>query len=280
MGIYFKRYFTITIAAILSLANASCSSSEEQQSSAPPAPESVPKKTKKPTEQPFKYPVVPGEKGFQPVVATASNLIQPTNAKEREAVVSKGRSDPFAQITGQIVPTLNRSVRGTKNKPVPTLPRLRTLKPKVPTSSPSGPVAKPCTTTSAKKPTLTPVLPKVLPQVVPNQKLAPVVPPPPKPEIAEAVVVSGVVVIGSTPKAIIKVPDEPTTRYVEAGQRLGNGLLIKRIEMNEGSEPTVILEQFGIEVAKMVGETSSDPKSDEASTETKTSSKVSKSGTI
>ncbi|NRB09059.1 MAG: hypothetical protein HRU34_19385 [Richelia sp.] len=263
MGIYFKRYFTITIAAILSIAIASCSSGEEQQSSAPPAPESVPKKTKKPTYQPFKDPVVPGDKVFQPIVSTASNLIQATNAKEREALVPKGRSDPFAQITGQVVPTLNRSVRGTKNKPVPSLPRLRTLKLKVPTSSPLGPVAKPRSTTSAKKPTLNPVLP-----------------PPPKPEIAEAVVVSGVVVIGSTPKAIIKVPDEPTTRYVEAGQRLGNGLLIKRIEMNEASEPTVILEQFGIEVAKMVGETSSDPKSDEASTETKTSSKVSKSGTI
>jgi hypothetical protein len=60
--------------------------------------------------------------------------------------------------------------------------------------------------------------------------------------------------VGSEPQAIIKVPNEPTSRYVQAGQRLANGLLVKRIEMNEGSNPTVILEQYGMEVARMVGE--------------------------
>lgn len=37
-------------------------------------------------------------------------------------------------------------------------------------------------------------------------------------------------------------------------QRLANGVLVKRIEMNQGYNPIVILEQYGIEVAKMVGE--------------------------
>ncbi len=99
-----------------------------------------------------------------------------------------------------------------------------------------------------------PVLPKVLPQVIPNQSLVSVLPPPPQPELAKAVLVSGVVLVGKEPQAIIKVPNEPTSRYVQAGQQLASGLLIKRIEMNEGSDPTVILEQYGIEVAKMVGE--------------------------
>ncbi len=79
-------------------------------------------------------------------------------------------------------------------------------------------------------------------------------PPAAQPELARAVIVTGVVLISKEPQAIIKVPDEPTSRYVQAGQRLANGVLIKRIEMNGGSNPIVILEQFGIEVAKMVGE--------------------------
>jgi hypothetical protein len=102
---------------------------------------------------------------------------------------------------------------------------------------------------------VTPVLPKVLPQVIPNPALSSVLPPPPpQPDLARAVFVSGVVLIGEEPQAIIKVPNEPTSRYVQAGQRLANGVLIKRIEINEGSEPSVILEQYGIEVARMVGE--------------------------
>ncbi|MEB3215185.1 MAG: hypothetical protein VKN72_02855 [Nostocales cyanobacterium 94392] len=113
---------------------------------------------------------------------------------------------------------------------------------------------------AAKKPssggTITPtaVIPKVMPGVIPQPDLASVLPPPPQPTLAQAVLVSGVVQVGSQPQAIIKVPTEPTSRYVQAGQRLASGLLVKRIEMNEGSEPIVILEQYGIEVARMVGE--------------------------
>jgi hypothetical protein len=33
-----------------------------------------------------------------------------------------------------------------------------------------------------------------------------------------------------------------------------NGVLVKRIEMGKGANPTVILEQYGVEVAKQVGE--------------------------
>lgn len=90
-----------------------------------------------------------------------------------------------------------------------------------------------------------------------------VLPPPPQPTLAQGVFVSGVVLIGTEPQAIIKVPDESTSRYVRAGERLANGVSIKRIEMNEGSEPTVIFEQFGIEVAKRVGEGKAESKSTE-----------------
>ena len=98
------------------------------------------------------------------------------------------------------------------------------------------------------------VLPKVLPQFISSSSFGSVLPPPAQPELAKAVMVTGVVLIGREPQAIIQIPNEPSSRYVQAGQRLANGLLIKRIEMNEGSNPVVILEQYGIEVARMVGE--------------------------
>lgn len=72
--------------------------------------------------------------------------------------------------------------------------------------------------------------------------------------------VSGVVVVGNEPQAIVQAPNEATSRYVRAGQRLSNGqVLVKRIEMGEGSEPIVILEQNGVEVSKGVGETAPAP---------------------
>ncbi|MBR8837807.1 MAG: hypothetical protein DSM106950_28320 [Stigonema ocellatum SAG 48.90 = DSM 106950] len=284
------RNFKIAVAAILALAVAGCSSEQVQQSTNP-TPTNMPAATKKAAAQPFSNPVVPAKQA-QLVASTTTSLIQPTNATERVAIVLKGRADPFAQIVGQYPVTL--PITSVVPKAVPVLPHLATpitsvvpkavpVLPHLPTSTSVGkppigkavigttirinkapiPAAKRSITLYASKPIqkkanpippLTPVLPKVLPQVIPNQTLVSVLPPPPQPELARAVLVTGVVLIGLEPQAIIKVPNEPTSRYVQAGQRLASGLLIKRIEMNQGSDPTVILEQYGIEVAKMVGE--------------------------
>jgi hypothetical protein len=76
----------------------------------------------------------------------------------------------------------------------------------------------------------------------------------PEPTQARGIQVTGVVEVGGVPMAIVKVPNEPS-RYVREGQRIANGqVLVKRIEMNQGPEPVVILEQYGIEVARGVGE--------------------------
>lgn len=80
-------------------------------------------------------------------------------------------------------------------------------------------------------------------------------PPLPEPTLARAVEVSGVIVVGGVAEAIVKAPNEATTRYVRAGQRLSNGqILVKRIEVNGGSDPIVILEQNGVEVSRAVGD--------------------------
>ncbi len=250
------RTSKITIAAILTLAIAGCASEDTQQATNPvPIPAKIAKKSL-PSAQSFKNPVIPAKQVSQ-VTPASVNLIQSTNATERtrELVVSKDRSDPFAQLFGQTLPGMSK----TSSRPVPMLPKLPTASlavRKLPTRSIALNPKKNNVSSVPKKvnPTLTSVLPKVLPQVVSNPTLVSVLPPPAQPELARAVLVTGVVLISKEPQAIIKVPDEPTSRYVQAGQRLANGVLIKRIEMNGGSNPIVILEQFGIEVAKMVGE--------------------------
>ncbi|MDZ8110025.1 MAG: hypothetical protein RM338_31130 [Nostoc sp. DedQUE12a] len=255
------RNLTITIAAILSLAIAGCASEETPQAIEPTP---IPKIAKKspPAAQSFKNPVIPAKQVSQVSPASLS-LIQSTNATERARVVlvSKNRTDPFAEIFAQTV----GGVPKTTGRPVPVLPKLPTASTRQPAlisgrKLPTGTIAsnqkKNNIAAVPKKAnaTLTSVLPRVLPQVVPNPTLVSVLPPAPQPDLARAVVVTGVVLITKEPQAIIKVPDEPTSRYVQAGQRLANGVLIKRIEMNGGSNPIVILEQNGIEVAKMVGE--------------------------
>ncbi len=249
------RNSKITIAAILTLAIAGCASEDTPQAINPtPIPKIEAKSP--PAAQTFKNPVILGKQVSQFTPASA-NLIQSTNATERTRLlqVSKERSDPFAQIFGQTV----YGIPQTSGRPVPVVPKLPTASlvgRKLPTRSIALNQKKNNIASVPKKlnPTLTSVLPQVLPQVVPNPALVSVLPPPPQPELARAVLVTGVVLISKEPQAIIKVPDEPTSRYVEAGQRLANGVLVKRIEMNQGYNPIVILEQYGIEVAKMVGE--------------------------
>lgn len=78
--------------------------------------------------------------------------------------------------------------------------------------------------------------------------------PTPPTDLATAVVVTGVVEVGGVEYAIVDVPNEPS-RYVREGQRIANGqVLVKRIEVREGGEPRVILEQNGVEIARRVGE--------------------------
>ncbi|AFY32148.1 hypothetical protein [Calothrix sp. PCC 7507] len=251
-----KKNSTIAGVAILTLAIAGCASENTPQATTPtptaasPSPNAALVNKSPRAIQSFNNPVV-AAKNVSQVASATPNLIQSTNATERAIVVSKGRNDPFAQITGQTV----IEVANNTTKPVPDLPPLPIAK----TASTGVKVPIRSAVISARLntrtlPSLTPVLPRVLPPVVPSPNLVSVLPQSPQPELAKAVIVSGVVLLGNQLQAIIKVPNEPASRYVQAGQRLANGVLIKRIEMNEGSNPVVIVEQYGIEVARMVGD--------------------------
>ncbi len=66
-------------------------------------------------------------------------------------------------------------------------------------------------------------------------------------------VVTGVATVGGRNYAIVQTPEEPTGKYVTAGQRIAGGqVLVKRIDMR-GNEPFVVLEQNGIEISRSVG---------------------------
>ncbi|KAB8319003.1 hypothetical protein SD81_008700 [Tolypothrix campylonemoides VB511288] len=197
------------------------------------------------------------------VVKPVSKLLPAAKSKRQSNVIATTTKNPLNQNKHRIKKTAIKQnaarerVIGQATAPPRAMAHSRTLraystapqKTMLPEKAPPRAIA---SVKLNSKRAVTPVLPKVLPQI-PNPALASVLPPP-QPELARTVFVSGVVLIGKEPQAIIKVPNEATSRYVQAGQRLGNGVLIKRIEINEGSEPSVILEQYGIEVARMVGE--------------------------
>jgi hypothetical protein len=76
-----------------------------------------------------------------------------------------------------------------------------------------------------------------------------------EPTLANNVVISGLYEAKGKIRVIVKAPEEENSRYVEVGQYLSNGqVLVKRIDRNRYSNPKVILEQSGVEVAKTIGE--------------------------
>ena len=73
-------------------------------------------------------------------------------------------------------------------------------------------------------------------------------------KLAKNVLITGLIEFGDRIKLIVQEHEEISARYVEIGQYLSNGqVLVKRIEPGFPS-PTVILEQDGVEVPKVVGQ--------------------------
>ena len=228
-----------------------------------------------PAATPFANPVAPRQPGSAPAV---TGLVPSLPAEVRIAQIPKGRTDPFAVVPVQPQVEVTQTAQGRGGstvRPVPVLPQLprpggggntRTNQPRTArggTAASRGNVAprpsrqaarppatsRPNATSGRSNNTPLPPLPPTLPQLVPE------LPPLPEPEIARGIAVTGVVQVGGRTNAIVQVPNEPTSRYVQAGQRLANGqVLVKRIEMNRGPTPVVILEQYGIEVARGVGD--------------------------
>ena len=241
-----RQLSKIALVGMLTLVMPGCemqTDSEQTTAATPSAPEVIVKK--EPAVKPFDQPSMVPQQPKKSTIASAPSLIEPTNGNQRAKQVQKGRQDPFAGLFVQAIPSVPTTKAPQRIVQSPSPPVAPAQQP-VAVGSPSPLVS--IGTPSSQTNSLPPVEPSSIPQ--------PVLPPLlQEPDLARGVAVTGVIQIGSEPQAIIKVPNEATSRYVRVGQRLSNGqVLVKRIEINENSEPVVILEQYGIEVARAVGE--------------------------
>ncbi|MDB9377870.1 hypothetical protein PN460_08340, partial [Nodularia sphaerocarpa CS-585A2] len=137
----------IAFVALSMLAIAGCTIGETPEAVAP-TPIATPTATES-----FTNPVVPSKQPETNASATP-NLIQLTNAREREQIVSKGRDDPFAQLFQPPVRTLTTATSPTTFPviPPPPLPTAPGIRP-VPTTVAVQPTPRPApatgTTTTA-----------------------------------------------------------------------------------------------------------------------------------
>jgi hypothetical protein len=225
----------------------------------------------------FSTPMVPAAPQLASNLAGAE-LIQSTDPEERIRQINNRRTDPFATVpvppppvvvppppvptsptaatpTAATPTAATPTVAGT---PSPTAATPRASAPNAPRpgggtaaspGSPSRPAAQPGGGTASQ-----PAGPGGQPSTSsPGEIALAPLPALPEPTEAQAVVVTGVVTIGNRNYAIVQSPDEPTGRYVAAGQRVAGGaVLVKRIDMR-GNEPVVVLEQNGVEVSHSVG---------------------------
>lgn len=272
----------IALVSILALYLGGCPSGEDSEPTVQTTPVSVKKPSQKPTiaATPLATPLT-GQPGKATAVAGLTTSLPP-DTRVNQIRKNLGRNDPFAAIpTVPLVIPPSPGASGTANRPVPVIPQLPPTRGNAGGTGGNQPrTPRTGTTRIAQRPTIPrpnvlPPVPRVgtRPTTKPQTTKTPVIasrpgilPLPPlamgprelpqlqEPTLAKTIEITGVVEAGGVPSAIVKVPNEPA-RSVREGERLSNGqVLVKRIEVNSGPTPTVILEQFGQEVAKQVGD--------------------------
>lgn len=239
-----RKLVFVGLAGAIALTVVSCSSDSGGDVATSPSPVASVAVKKPATTQPFGAKAAPLVAQKPPAGSTIPGLIQSTNGDERAKQVQasidgqKGK-DPFAGLPVK----LQQPRTAANSQSVPTVRQLP--------AAPRAVTRRPTTTTA-----FTPKTP-LPPGSANSGSGVPVIktlPPLPSTTLASAVEVSGVVMVGGVAQAIVKAPNEETSRYVRVGQRLSNGqVLVKRIEMNGGSDPIVILEENGVEVSRAVG---------------------------
>jgi hypothetical protein len=237
-----RQRIWVALAGTIVMAATGCTSSDTPAPTASVSPVSQPAKVaKSPTAtQNFSQPTVNPKQPSPP--SAIPGLIQSTNGEERAKQVqagiqaSKAQRDPFKSVPPPAITLLPNP------QPTPAVSAPRVA------SAPASPVRPGSGRPGPVQPGLVPLKPG-LPGIA-------ALPPLPTANLANAVEVTGVVQVGGVPQAIIKSPNERTSRYVRTGQRLANGqVLVKRIDVYTGSgTPVVILEENGIEVARAVGD--------------------------
>jgi hypothetical protein len=271
----------VAIVGVIALATVGCASEPTvDTTTASPSPAVTPAVTPAPTASPgvspgtttFAKPLVPGSPGAAfAAVPSVLGLIQPTNAKERGAqAVAQAKANQKDPFSGLPPTPIREPLRQQANNAAAgagggaavagagtgggtgagATATANTQQRRLPSGSPLLPnpdIPPAIAVTVPRRPTVTATGLSPRPAIV--------LPPKPSTELAKGVEVTGVLLLSGIPQAIVKAPNEETSRYVRIGERLSNGrVLVKRIEMNTGAEPIVILEENGVEVSRSVGD--------------------------
>ncbi|HIK54128.1 MAG TPA: hypothetical protein IGS37_03050 [Synechococcales cyanobacterium M55_K2018_004] len=241
MGMRQNTWFAIAGVVILGLGGCATGPGTDQavnQTTEVPIP--APTEGTPAAEQPNDAPTAQATPPAPPQGTLPPELISSTDPNARLQEIRRNRPDPFS-----LVPTSPVVVQAPQTTP--------TVSPGATGSVPGvqgGSQPQPNAGTQAQRPQGNGQLAPI-PTLVPNR---PVPPPPPPTDLARAVKVLGVIQIGSVPHAIVQAPNEPSTRYVRAGQALSNGQVIVRSIDMRGLAPEVVLEQNGVRVVTAVGE--------------------------
>jgi hypothetical protein len=236
MKVRFNRVPLYLTLALVPFAVIGCGESKEDLS-VKPSPQPV-------ASAPFPSPSVPATLNSPSKIA----LTRPTNPDDRLRVIKSGRTDPF----GSVGPTA--SVGGNSAS-----------------SGSSSPGGSRSTTQEQVGNRIASSYEKFLKGITgslggskePNSPLSggqidpaagvtlPELPKAPEPANVK---VTGVVVMGGQPRAIVQAPDEPTSRTVGIGDSLSGGrLFVKNIDTSNRAEPTVVFQQGSIEFSVAVG---------------------------
>ncbi len=209
--------------------------SQEPSEEPPVAQSPQPSEEKPPEEKPDEVFEEPTTTGSTPQLPSTAGLIPSTPPNEREKAVKPGRNNPFAVIP--IQPVVRQKTASNGVSEPEKLCQLQEV------NNPTTIAQAPGTDTPVSDIGLPPLLDPVLP--IPNE--------------ARGVVVSGVLQLNGTPVAIVQAPNESVSRQVTVGASLSNGQVIVKAINVSSQKPYVVLEQYGLEIARGVGEPAEEP---------------------
>lgn len=199
-----------------------------------------------------------------PLLEGGDAFIEATAPDDRLRQVQTGRSNPFATmdvfsesldlgplVTISAEPPDATADSETGSEANPDI----TVSPPEPISAQTsdGKDHSPAEVASTDLPTVD--VPTTVPATVPTTIVEPnsSVPPSSPTLLAETIQIQGVMQVGDRWKAIVKDPNEHSSRTVNAGDLLAGGQVrVLQIEMTASGTPRVVLEQNGIEVIRTV----------------------------
>ncbi|REJ44060.1 MAG: hypothetical protein DWQ54_00435 [Microcystis flos-aquae TF09] len=196
-----------------------CPASDQANQSPPITQETPTPSPSPPAAQPPAF-SNPRQPATEPATLRIPGLIPATDPDQKRAEINRGRRDPFA--------------------PFPVQPNITiTVAEEPPAGTPAATAPAPPSASVGNRPT-------------PRRPI--VKAPPPQPTEAEAVQVSGILRLPTTPMAIVKAPGEATERRVIPGSTLSNGLILVKAINTNPDNPSIVLEQYGQTITRRLGD--------------------------